>query len=138
MNIRKDYAKYFDIIFDIKKTFLGKDAPDELKEFIRQVHLKHFYESLPNEWIYSKISEAFYEVGSKDFTPDNIEVIPDIYRTNLYKWLGEPYADKYCNECITTMDDINTIWSLIACAQGLARGRIYREVIDYIKDGELN
>lgn len=136
MNARKDYAKYFDTKIEVKKTFLGEDAPEDLKEFVQNIHLKHFFVN-SNDWVNSIISNAFYDISSNDFNFNNVSLKPDIFPNHLYVWLGEPYAYKFCNECMETMKDIDSIWNIIAAAQGIATGRIYREVMDYIKDGEV-
>lgn len=115
-------------------TLLREDRPEELQDFVRAVHMKHFGGCLPNDWIYETISHAFNQLEENKL--ENCCIEADFYNSNLYKWLGEPFAQEYCNEVI--QEDLipkeKDIYSLISCAQYLAKERIYQAVNDFLKE----
>jgi hypothetical protein len=133
--MRKEYAKHFEKaqrnngVSFIKRK---EDAPEDLEDLIREIHFDHFGGCLSNDWIYATILEAFEDLENDDL--ENITIEADPYHTQLYKWLGEPFADELCQEAID--EGLSTgkgIYETIAVGQWLAKDRIYHAVNDFIQ-----
>lgn len=126
-----DYIEYFER--GVRKDtgqpyyFLKEEAPEDLKELIYEIHKD--FDSLPNDWIYEQIREAFQDLKMDDL--DNCLIEADVYDNDLYKWLGEPFADGLCNECLES-GNIKSIWSVVAVAQYLCKKQIYEAVDAFI------
>lgn len=137
--MRKEYSKYFekalrhDGVHFIKRR---ADAPDDLAELIREIHLEYFGGALPNDWIYSTILEAFEDLEREEIDDLNLECDP--YYSDLYKWFGEPFAHELCEEAQEEEVCAGAkVYEIIGTAQWLAKDRIYRAVNDFIQ-GEVS
>lgn len=133
--MRKQYAQYFKTAKRTDGTvFVNKthDAPEDLIELIRSIHKDYFFDSIPNDWIYDQIYEAFCELSEYDI--EDLALDPDIYNSQLYKWFGNSYADQYCAEYAEEIgfNQPKNIWDQIRGGQWLAKDRIYRAVSDFI------
>ena len=131
-----DYSQYFETKTrkSTQEPFvcLKDEAPQELKDFVQQVHFNHFYKCLPSDWIYSAIWEAFDNLSMDDI--DDITIEADPYYSELYKWFGEPFANEFCTECIEEgLIDPKNVYQIIASGQWLAKERIYHAVNDFIQ-----
>ncbi len=126
----KTYSQYFETRKrDNGKSFIccTDNAPEELRDLIRDVHLKQFEGALPNDWIYGVILEAF-EALEQDAREDiNIEADP--YHHDLKTWLCEPFADEFCDRAMDEGLCISgDIINAVACGQILAKEAIYDAV----------
>jgi len=133
--MRKEYYKHFEAASRGEKSFikLKDNAPEELGELIREIHFNHFGKCLPNDWIYKTIMEAFEELEENSLVDITIEA--DVYYTDLYKWLGEPFAHEFCNEAMEeAFCEKNEIYSIISAGQYLAKNVIYTSVNDFIHE----
>lgn len=107
------------------------DTPQELKDFVKYVHMKIFNESLPNEWLYQIIDEAFHNLAIDAL--ENCTIEADIYNYDLIEWLKNSYAPECCNgasrDGLSNHDDIINI---ISCGQYLAKETIYALVSEFL------
>lgn len=114
----------------------GDGAPPELREFIRGVHFDYFSGCLPNDWIYRKIYDAFFEMQELD-TDDAERLIDEIegdpYNSQLLEWAAESYADGFLNDQMEELHFLN-FYELIGTAQTYAIRIIYHEVLEYLQD----
>jgi len=94
------------------------------------------FDSLPNDWIYSVIYEAFEEL-SRDKLED-ITIEADSYTSDLYEWFGHPFAVGFCNEYMGIMcvncTNIPSIYEIIAGAQGHVKTLIYEAVDHFLTE----
>ena len=138
---RKQYREYFTIGERIlhKGTFEEKGQrfyklvdcpPEDLKQLVRQIH-KDFCDTLPNDWLYESIYDAFADLEDNDL--DDINIEGDFYNSQLYEWLGQPYAHGLCNEVMTELQS-SDIYEVIQYAQQQAKNDIYRAVDEFIKE----
>ena len=138
MNTRNKYGQYFEKKqrYDTGEVFvcLTANAPEELREFVHSVH-KQFYDCLLNHWIYYEILEAFEQLEENEL--EDISTEADHYHSDLYKWLGEPFADEFCSEYMQDFSTPKTIWEAIEGGQYLARTQIYSAVNDFIQEGGI-
>lgn len=113
---------------------LKEDRPRELHQLVRDIHM-HF-ESMPNDWIYITILEAFEELEQGENIEDmNIE--PDIYTGELIEWLGNRFAVDLVNQAKAEMGSRDNIEAEIAQGQWMAKDYIYREVYDFIQEQNI-
>lgn len=137
---KKQYSQYFTSAkrVDTDKHFIKckDEAPEELRDFIREVHFEYFEKCLPNDWIYQTILEAFENLEENNIDDLNIE--PDCYYSELYEWLGNPFAHGFCNEGLLLLDGCNApdIYQVIGQGQALAKEEIYRAVNEFLSDQE--
>jgi hypothetical protein len=136
--MRKEYAKHFETRtrVDSGKTFIAckDDAPEELRDLIQHIHFDLFEKAFPSDWIYLTILEAFEAL--EDDPLENINIEPDVYYHELYKWFGEPIAHILCIEAQEEgLCEGKGIYEIIGTAQFLAKEKIYHAVNDFI-DGE--
>lgn len=130
---KQQYAECFHIKNRVNgSNYTTVDEIPELKRFIQIVHEHEFYKSLPNDWIYRIIADAFFELANDDLDEINIE--PDVYYSDLYKWFGESYADQFCNEYLELYPASKDIWKTIAGGQWMAKDRIYHLVNDFLQE----
>ncbi len=134
-----DYTQYFKYFQEktrlqsgTKFMCLTDDAPQELKDLVRAIHFDYFDGCLPNDWIYSVISEAFDDLKHDDLRGVNIEA--DIYNCDLIKWLENPFAVGIVDECIQEDGGCIGIIDRIQAAQYRAKSMIYQAVIDWIEE----
>ncbi len=135
-----DYAAYF----VTRKRQDGTEyvsyaegAPEELKEFVRRIHMDHFYGALPNDWIYKVIAEAFEGLANDDI--DNVTIEADIYTHDLLCWLyenGQSFALQYCAEWLDQFSDNQglDIAKQIEGGQWLAKNTIYIAVHEFLEE----
>lgn len=136
---RKDYGKYFVRVehssYKRDITKLCDDAPEELKDFVREIHLKTFDGAWPNDWIYEQLGLAFDELSENELDQLNIE--PDIYYSDLYAWLGNSFAPEFVGQWLE-MDNQNTgsanIFDFISGGNWMAKRVIYDLVNDFINE----
>lgn len=111
---------------------LKDDAPVELSDFIRTVHLVGF-NSLPNDWIYEKIKDAFDMYDEYSSVEDFIysEAGLDDYNFALYEWAGNGFAHEVINE---VMEDYHypDFYTLIRDGQLRALTYIKTVVADFV------
>lgn len=115
-----------------KFTKSVNDGPSELREFVRDVHMKHFEDCLPNDWIYQTISRAFDELEENSI--DDITIDSDPYYSQLLEWMGNPYAHGLCNNAIIELGPFSDIYDLIGAAQHNAMFDIYNLVNEFIEE----
>ncbi len=119
-----DYTQYFQTKTRVqsgdKFVCLTGNAPEQLKDFIRQVHFDCFDGCLPNDWIYRTIEEAFEALNNDPI--ENCTIEADIYDSELIQWLQEPFAKCFCNSfgC-----EVNDIVEKIRCGQVEAMKEVY-------------
>lgn len=78
---------------------LKENSPQKLKDLIKDIHFNHFYDCLPNDWIYETIYNAFEELELN--TIENINIETDVYFSDLCDWLSKNSFSKiYCDEAI--------------------------------------
>lgn len=111
-------------------TLLSIDAPEELKQLVNNIHLKHF-DCLPNDWIYEQISNAFGELEHDKL--EDITIESDCYNSGLYKWLAETYATTFIEEFAEENGSCNDIYHMIGAGQQLAKQRIYDLVNEFLE-----
>lgn len=129
---RKSYYKYFMMAKRTRGQSYFKcteDAPDDLKDLIRAIH--GLFDCMPDDWIYEQIWEAFDDLDT-NFIED-IHNEPHPYLSELYAWLGEPYARHLCDQVIGEGWRLEGIYEIIEEAQVRAKDIIYRAVDDFIK-----
>ena len=126
----KTYSQYFITKKRGEEEFicLSDDKPSYLHDFIRSVHLDHFDGTLPNDWIYRIISQAFDELESNDNDIDNVSLEADPYYSSLHTWLQEPYSIRICDDYLEEFYSEGGydmgMWDLISGGQWLAKRRI--------------
>lgn len=126
------WEKYFELM-SLPTISLKDSAPEELKHFVYQVH--EAFDSLPNDWIYCEIYNAFNKLANDSIDDINIEA--DAYHSDLYKWLGEPFASSCIEDYMSDFSAKTTdIYEMIASGQWVAKNRIYQMVNDFINEGE--
>lgn len=132
----KYYAQFFEtakrVTSDEEFIRLNIAAPQKLHDLIKDIHFDSFDGCLPNDWIYETTLEAF-EALENDSLHD-IAIEPDIYNTDLAKWLNNPFSEEYCNQaqqdcCLEKAG----IYQIIGHGQYLAKERIYHTVNDFIQ-----
>lgn len=136
---RKDFIQYFTrgTRTDGKSFYKCVDAcPEELRDLIRHIHTEYFG-CLPNDWIYGVIHEAFLDL--KDMDVDDVTIDSDPYNSELYNWMGESFADKYCAKAMQEGlycpdSDGFSIYGLIGWAQWYAKTEIYHAVNEFINE----
>lgn len=130
---KKQYAECFHIKNRVSGfRYTTVDAIPELKDFIMNLHLEHFYKAMPNDWIYEIVSDAFFELACDDL--DKITIEADAYYSELYKWLNEGFADKYCQEYMDEFGPCDKFWDIISGGQWLAKTRIYDLVNGFLEE----
>lgn len=132
----KDYTQYFDWkkrITEKAYVTLRDDAPKELQQLIYHIH-DDIFQSLPNDWIYEVIYEAF-DALSRDKLEDII-IGSDYYNSSLYEWLGYSFAAGFCDDIIECSDKLETIYSIISRGQHHAKAFIYDAVDHFINNEE--
>jgi len=118
-------------------TCLKDEAPIELKDFIFNIHHDHFFGCLPNDWIYSMVFAAFYDL--EDYDIEEITIEADVYTYDLVKWLADncnAFALEYCNEWHEEFQSSGE-GNIISQIQGglwFAKDRIYRAVSEFMKE----
>lgn len=137
-----DYSKYFTVSKNDAERFFIKlidNAPDELRDLIYTIHKKHFFGSLPNDWIYWTIYEAFDDLAKDRL--DHINIEADIYNHDLAYWFYDncnQFAHEYCNEWLEEFGNgckLDMI-EIMRNAQEMAKARIYCEVNDFLQQKE--
>lgn len=136
---RIEYAKYFQtktrLMTQGKLICLVDEAPEDLSELIQWIHKSYFLGALPNDWIYSTIQDAFYDLQDNEFEDISIEC--DVYNNQLAEWLKEPYANEYCIQAAEELGAKNNIFDAIGQGQSMAKQAIYDAVNEFIqKDNE--
>ena len=135
------YSDYFEIKerTPTKEKFscLKDNRPENLLEFIRDVHFNFDNNMLSNDWIYSIIHEAFLDIGKYYDNEIDIDVIlneiePDIYNYDLIEWAKNSFAMDIINEIIVEYQAKDFI-VLIQTAQIQAKCTIYQLVYDFIQ-----
>lgn len=136
INDRKGYVKFFERGLRTsgeKFFFLASSAPSELQQFISEVH--EYFDCLPNDWIYTILVDCFNELSMDSI--DDITIESDCYNSELYKWLGNSYADEFCAEALQeTGIQFDTIYEVINTGQLLAKRKIYEAVNEFIMEKE--
>jgi hypothetical protein len=133
---RHDYSKYFVIAerYTNKEKFieLAEHSPDNLKELARDIHFSLGC-ATPSDWVYKTISEAFVDLEENII--EDLEIEPDTYYCDLYKWFGEPPAHAFCNEYMDVAEDYGTdVYSVIAGGQCMTKERIYEMVNHFLQE----
>lgn len=118
--VRADGANY---------CYVSGDKYPELSELIRIIH-EDLGCSIPNDWIYNQIFEAFGLLD--EFDIDDLQLEPDIYYMDLYKWFGESFAHHLVNEAIAELGPLDCIYAYISHAQLIAMDSICRHVNDFM------
>lgn len=134
------YTQHFEIrkrqVDGKEFSCLKDDAPLDLIDLVRNIHINYFYECWPNDWIYGTIHAAFDALEQDDI--DNITIDPDIYNAQVYLWLlenGNAYASAYCNDYMDEFgDDVHNITKMISGGQWLAMDKIYHAVNEYMQE----
>lgn len=133
-----NYTKYFVTAqrADTAERFtkLTDDTPEDLKQLVYEIH-DHF-DAMPNDWIYETIDSAFDELSRDSL--DNCSIEPDCYNGELYKWLGNPFAQGLCNEAMEEgiCDPKQGIYGIISEGQSIATRQIYELVNNFLEDKE--
>lgn len=113
-------------------TCLKDDAPEDLQDLIRSIHFGHFYEALPNDWIYENILAAFIDMEENyDFDSILQCLEADIYHNDLVIWLSNSFAAEYCNEYLEESSPKN-IWDILQSGNYRAKQAIYFAVNDFL------
>jgi hypothetical protein len=115
---------------------LKEVAPEELRDFIRNLHFDHFG-CLPNDWIYDVVDSAFSELENSENDIDRITIEPDPYDYDLKIWFLNPFANAFCEEYKATLSDSTTIMEWIAGGQWLAKDTIYRAVSEFLNKNKM-
>ncbi len=138
-----NYTQYFDYKKrDNGTSFycLNDNAPDRLRDFIREVHQGDEFDCLPNDWIYEVIHNAFEEIIDTDLVQFSVEA--DCYRSELKKWALEPFSDYFIDHALYNYGGIVKEYSeLLGFAQADAKETIYNRVLEFLreqKEGEEN
>ncbi len=105
------------------------DAPECIRDLIREIHFSFFDGCLPNDWIYKIIVEAFEELEENDL--DDVYPESDCYYWELKKWFLEPFADKYVEEAMEL--GLTRIYEVIGLAQTNAKQNIYYAVNEFLE-----
>lgn len=113
------------------------DAPEELQECVKDIHLNKFYGVLSNDWIFENILTAFEELEADDL--DNISIEPDCYNSDLRKWVDNSFAPVMIDEAQDEgiVRDQADFWERVSAGQILAKRYIYEAVNDFLGDREV-
>jgi len=133
MENRRQYSKYFKINTrenGSQYTTKTDDCPKDLEQLIYDIHKE--FDAMPNNWIYSQICFAFDNMETPYATLEDCTIEADCYNSDLYKWLGEPYAVGFIEEYSSEFSNSKDIYTLIAGGQWLAITNIYTRVSDFI------
>lgn len=116
---------------------LKDERPEELYDLVYDIHQE--FNAMPNNWFYGIIAEAFYFFEEDGLDIDDINIETDCYRSDLYKWFGEPFATA-CIEDYQEEFGIHShdVWTIISNGQWLAMDKIYRLVSDFILSKEAD
>jgi hypothetical protein len=112
---------------------LVEESPIELKDFIRDLHLNHFEDCLPNDWIYAVACEAFDLLESNTWKKGEFEVEADCYNNDLLRWVREPFAHGFCNQVLSE-NQVKDFFDLLSQAQYLAKYEIYSAVQGFLEE----
>lgn len=111
---------------------LSDNAPEELKEFVKKVHMDYFEKSFPNDWIYEEISRAFDDIESYDDIDAFIyEAEADCYYQDLQAWTNNHFAPRFIDEVID--EGVKGYYHQIATGQVAAIQTIRQAVIDFLE-----
>ena len=127
--------KYFETRERDGKPFvaLKDNAPESLRDFVREVHNNLFNDCLLSDWVFEAIIQAFSDYDDYENKDSFIfEVNPNDYH-EIIDWLNEPFASGYCNNAfeVCGYQDFNT---LIKDAQKMALEDIRRMVVGFMQD----
>lgn len=132
---KQQYSRYFicdQRIDGVNFMKLTNEAPEELRKLIYDIH-QEFDRCMPDDWIYDVIHDAFCQHDDGE-TLDNINLEPDPYHSNLYKWLGEAFADEFINHAMKEFGEFKDIYHLIGMAQVMAKENIYSRVFSFFDE----
>lgn len=131
-----DYTQYFErktrAIYGTEFTCLTDNAPEPLRELIREIHFGCFEGCLPNDWIYETCFDAFDALKVDCF--DDCTIEGDDYTNTLIQWLNNPFALDFCDEVLNLSEGTKTMWDVINEAQREAKWQIYYAVNEFIKE----
>ncbi len=131
-----DYTQYFQqkTRVQTQQSFycLKDERPEELHKLIFDIHHDHFDRCAPNDWIYEKIYDAFYDLESGQDELEDITINSDPYNYHLIEWLNNPFAVGICDEIIEEFGEPTKILDLIERAQINASKLIYESVNDFL------
>jgi len=133
----KKYSEYF----THKKRNDGLDficlvdgAPQELEKLMYSIHKDHFDYTLPDDWIYENVYDAFEALETGDDFDSVLQSLePDIYNVDLCEWLKCGFAQGYCNESLEESEHKN-IMQAVQAGNYRAKEVIYFAVRDFLDD----
>lgn len=137
-----NYTEHFEMKMraDASQFVAAKEgAPQELRDLISDIHMLYFFNTLPNDWIYQTILEAFEYCADETLgSVDDISVEADLYNSDLASWFYEncnQFAHEYCNQAMEELA-VKDIILVMSAAQWNAKDKIYRHVYAWLQDGE--
>ena len=136
MTLKLKYTDYFCLKNRENSNIvcLNQNAPQELKDLVKDIHFDHFDRALPNDWIYSIIGEAFDALANDSI--EDITVEADMHYHDLLAWLQNSFAADYCDEVredgLTNLE--TTFYEMVGMAQYMAKRRIYEAVDAFINE----
>ena len=120
-----------------EKFVCRKDvAPQELEELIYEIH-KSLSNSLPDDWIYEVIHEAFYAIEGYYSEDTGLDVIlsdlqVDVYNNELIEWSKHVYAQVAIEEMNEEVGGRDFI-TMIQNGQYHVKDYIYNAVYNFIE-----
>jgi hypothetical protein len=131
----KNYSQYFHDKQRLDGTsFICKtdDCPESVSELVYDIHSE--LDSLPNDWIYGEIADAFDDLAENNI--NDIPIEPDATYSTLFKWFYEnSFAVCMCDEAQETCEkQYATVTDLINEGQWYCRDLIYRRVNEFLED----
>jgi hypothetical protein len=123
-----------------KFVCLKDNAPEELTEIIREIHLNFGEESWANDWLYEIIRDAFVaiEVGydeSADLDVIQSDLECDVYTKDIIDWLHNSFAIDIVEDIKKECRDIGFL-KLIEIAQIEAKRNVYTMVYEFINENK--